>query len=439
MSFWKRTILGSDKASSELPNSAATRTTNSIASENDESPPREPSPTEPSAAVGPPPIATAYTHPSSPKEGLQKPKTPPRQQEPPPTFHIFEPKPQTTASAADDEMLEAPNNIKDDLGNVDEGQRDEWDFDEPQEEQEPTDDVAEISYEKEMDAQDINSNDEDIFTPAPALYNDDNSSNGDISEEESATETELVHEQTAKDTPLSPQFDFLNESVPLQQLQDSTSKRRHESLSRIHELDCKLASLQAKLAHESMNRAKALNLSKQLNNIKPLEDLVERFGNQLLAPPDGNIHSRLGKLEATRMRHIHVELPDAVADELESPYDYVTQELQSSLRLERSKADKRIGSLVRRFETIAGTVARRHQEEAASRRAALVQVEALAQDAADLDEQRALQFLESLKELRQTLEQEKEQRKVRDKEVMELIVERTTELKRALLEAAGST
>jgi hypothetical protein len=183
----------------------------------------------------------------------------------------------------------------------------------------------------------------------------------------------------------------------------------------------------------------ALNVAR-LNNVvtQPLEAAAERYGNQLLFPPDGPIHSRLLKLEAARMRHLHVELPDAVADELESPHEYVTQELQASLRLETSKADKRIGSMVRRFESIAGTVARRHQEEAASRRAALVQVQSLAQDAADLDERRALEFLDCLKELRESLQRERKERRARDKEVMELIVERTTELKRALLQAADS-
>ena len=255
------------------------------------------------------------------------------------------------------------------------------------------------------------------------------------------TPSRTEHDETPvaqEGTPLSPKFGFLNDSVPLKQLIDSTSKRRHESQSRIHQLDCKLASLQAKLANASMDRGKAMPTLNSLVN-QPLESLVENFGNQLLSPPDGHIHSRLAKLEAIRMRHLHVDFPDTLADELESPYNEVTIEVQSSLRLETSKADKRIGTLVRRFETIAGAVARRHYEEAASMRAALVQVQSLAQDAADLDEQRARQFLDSLEEIRKSLEREREERKARDERVMASIVERTTELKRALLEAAGST
>ena len=75
-----------------------------------------------------------------------------------------------------------------------------------------------------------------------------------------------------------------------------------------------------------------------------------------------------------QMRRLHVTLPDAVSDELESQQDYVAQELQARKKLENSKADKREGSMVRRFESIAGTAARRHLEESASRRAFLAQV-----------------------------------------------------------------
>jgi hypothetical protein len=247
--------------------------------------------------------------------------------------------------------------------------------------------------------------------------------------QETPMQTELIQENLGLS---SPKFDFLNESVPLQTLADTRSKRRHESLARIHELDCKLASLQAKLSHESMDRAIAM-----ANITIPLEAAIERFGNELMSPSDGRLQARLLKLDSDMMKHLHVTLPDAVY-EMESPQDYVTQELQACLKLETNKADKREGSMVRRFETIAGTAARRYSEETASRCACLAQVQSLAQDAADLDEQRSKEFLESLQTLRESLRREREERKAQDKRVMDLIVERTAELQRALLEAAES-
>jgi hypothetical protein len=74
------------------------------------------------------------------------------------------------------------------------------------------------------------------------------------------------------------------------------------------------------------------------------------------------------------MRHLHVTSPDALSDELESQQDCVVQELQARHMLENSKANKQEGSMVRRFESIAGTATRRHLEESASRRAFLAHV-----------------------------------------------------------------
>ena len=248
--------------------------------------------------------------------------------------------------------------------------------------------------------------------------------------------TMVLHSEES--TPMSPKFDFLNESVPLEKLQENAAKRRHESLTRIHHLDCQLASLQAKLAHESMDRELALRGTLDRLVYTPLQACVERFGNQLL-PPDGPVHARVAKLEAARVHHTHVDfMTDAVAQHLESPREYLQKELHASLRLETYKADKRMGSMVRRFESIAGTAARRYQEEAASRRAALVCVDSIAQNAANLDEQRAKDFLETLSSLRESLKKEREERRLQDQRVMKLIVERTATLKRALLETAGS-
>jgi len=470
MSFWKRTLLGSDEMTGDLPNTTTAK---------NDSPPA-------AAAVGPPPTATAYTHSSTPREPPQKPK-PPQEQPPPPTFHIFQPKPQeeTTASPEDDEQDAVEQTVSSGdteepiiIGQeeVEKQQDSEWDFDDPELSQElgaddssgeddefrnddvqiglvldtlkaveeitvtitqheSIDDESAPSYlAHEADELDKNAHKTDRSTV------DRTDCDQTITPLQNVEETAMVLTQTEMEaTSLAPKFDFLNESVPLQQLQDSTSKRRHESLTRIHELDCKLASFQAKLAHESMDRGKALNMARLDDCVtKPLEDAVEQFP-LLVHQFDGQVHSRLLKLEAARMRHTHVELPDAVTDELESPHEYITQELHALIRLEHSKEEKRNGSMVRRFESVAGTAARRYQEEAVSRRAALVQVQSLVQDAADLDERRALEFLESLKELRESLQREREERKARDKEIMELIVERTTELKRALLQAAGST
>jgi antibiotic biosynthesis monooxygenase (ABM) superfamily enzyme len=86
-----------------------------------------------------------------------------------------------------------------------------------------------------------------------------------------------------------------------------------------------------------------------------------------------------------------------------APY---AEELQARKKLENSKANKREGSMVRRFESIAGTATQRHLEESASRQAFLAQVQSLAQDAANLDKQCSTDLLEFVKELRESLRRE---------------------------------
>jgi hypothetical protein len=444
MSFWKRKLLGVED--DKLPEN----TTAPV--DRNEGPPVE----KEKPVVGPPPTATAYTHhPSTLVIATPNPSTP---QPEPPKFHIFLPKPQaepdtqeeTTPSNDSPQQVEEPDPDASPMtsptaspaaspkhaSSVEPQQQeeDDWDFDE----QEMS--LESHTLENIAEEQEFGSESQELLqetTEQNQLIQEDlieeQEFDESVSQPELVQETPLQTELVQEDVGLSPKFDFVHESVPLQKLADTRSKRRHESLARIHELDCKLASLQAKLAYESMDRAIAMG-----NITIPLAAAVERFGNQLMLPSHGRLHARILELEADQMKHLHVTLPNAVSDELESPQDHVTHELQACQKLENSKADKREGSMVRRFESIAGTAARRHLEETASRRACLAQVQSLAQDAADLDEQRSKDFLESLKKLRESLRREREERKAQDKRVMDLIVERTAELKRALLEAAGS-
>jgi hypothetical protein len=443
MSFWKRKLLGVE--ADKLPESSTAPVDRN---EGPAVPKEEP-------VVGPPPTATAYTHRpltlviATPKDSTPQPE--------PPSFQIFQPKPQaepetqeeTTSSNDSPQQIEKPDvspitsptavspaaspkhtsSVE-----LQQQEEDDWDFDKQDMSLETN------TLENTANEQKFGNDRHELLqetTEQTEWIQEDLIEKQDFSD--SVSQPELLQyipmqtESVQADVGLSPKFYFVNESVPLQKLADTRSKRRHEALARIHELDLKLASLQAKLAHECMDRATAMG-----NITLPLVAAIERIGNQLILPSDGRLHARILKLEVDQMRYLYVSLPDAVSDELESPQDYVAQELQARQKLENSKADKREGSMVRRFESIAGTAARRYLEESASLRACLAQVQSLAQDAADLDEQRSKDFLESLKKLRESLRQERQERKAQDKRVMDSIMERTAELKRALLEAAGS-
>jgi hypothetical protein len=443
MSFWKRKLLGVED--DKLPES----TTAPVDRKEGPAVPEE------ELVVGPPPTATAYTHRLSTLV-IATPK--PRNSQPePPKFQIFQPTPQAepdtqeepTPSNDSPQQVEGPDeppspitappaspaaSPKRTSSGKPQQEENDWGFDE----QEMTLELHTLENIAEQET--FGSDSEELLQETiqqTQLIQEELIEKQECYESFSQPELPLrvavEMDSVQEDLSLSPKFYFVHESVPLQKLADTRSKRRHESLARIHELDCKLASLQAKVAHACMDRTSAIG-----NITVPLVSTIERICNQLILPSDGRLHARILKLEADQMKHFHVTLPDAVSDELESQQDYVAQELQARQKLENSKAAKREGSMVRRFESIAGTAARRHLEESASRRAFLAQVQSLAQDAADLDEQRSKDFLESVKELRESLRREREERKAHDKRVMDMIMERTEELKRALLEAVGS-
>jgi hypothetical protein len=60
---------------------------------------------------------------------------------------------------------------------------------------------------------------------------------------------------------------------------------------------------------------------------------MKHIDNQLILPSDGRLHACILKLEADQMRHLHVTLPDAVLDELESQYDYLLEPFAYSKEL----------------------------------------------------------------------------------------------------------
>jgi hypothetical protein len=241
-------------------------------------------------------------------------------------------------------------------------------------------------------------------------------------------------------------FRFLQESrAALPKLEEQSVKRRHEFHTRIHELECqRMGQLAARLAHERMDRDLALRGFLDKTVSQPLQTLVERvMGSKLLHVMDNertrlmDLSNRLSKLETMLMKHKHVTLQDARHHHLHVLYDELVQEVQPALRLEASKADKREGSMVRRFESIAGIAARRYQEETSSCKAALSMLESELAIDQELDEVNTNDFLESIKTLRLELEKERKERKERDKEILRQIHESTVAMKRALLEAAG--
>jgi len=225
--------------------------------------------------------------------------------------------------------------------------------------------------------------------------------------------------------------------VPLPLLEEQSTKRRHEYNTRIFELDCKVASLQSQLMNEHMDLEFALSDHLARHTYQPLERCMERMRSRLMLEDLQlkSVMSRLAALQITHAKHIHIDLADARRDQRDVAD--MTHQLLHTIQLECHKADKREGALMQRFERMAGTAARRYYEESSARKAALVYLQSLLDNQGEMDQQRAMEFLKTIKQLRERLSEERKVRKFDDGAVLQAIEARTAELRRALLETAG--
>ena len=252
--------------------------------------------------------------------------------------------------------------------------------------------------------------------------------------------TTAVDDFLSHDTPH--RFTFLQEErTSLQKFEAESLKRRHEFIKRLYEMDLQLGGLQAAVANEGMDRDMALGDFVANQVCRPLESVVDRMlGHKLLLDKDRTrvleASKRVSALESTMLSHEHVDLFELRRTQLETIQVQLTQNIQPSLRLESSKADKREGTLVRRLDSIAGTVARRFHEESATRIAAVHVLTQQIDDSPEHDTRE--EYLAQLKELRRKLREERTARKATDAKILREIHETTDAMKRALLEAAGT-
>lgn len=273
--------------------------------------------------------------------------------------------------------------------------------------------------------------------------------------------------QLALITPKSTsRFVFVSDekTVPseLKKLGEATMRRRHLFQTRVHELDCQLASLTAKLANESMDREAAMSEILPAHVYQPLEVVAERLlvdldlmrrprfsapggekspndeiDKDLKASSDSSImdlERRLSKLDSQMTSHVHKQMFEAKRERLEAVQDQLLHEIAPDLQMEASKADKREGSMNRRWESLAGILARRYLDESSTRKASLAVVEEEIVGVLHQQEADDVVVLATLRDLRARLDQERLMRLAEDKRVLDLITETAVHLQRLLLE-----
>jgi hypothetical protein len=259
-------------------------------------------------------------------------------------------------------------------------------------------------------------------------------------------------------------FTFLSDetSVPaeLNRVQDKAIQRRREFQKNIHDLQYRVAALTANVAEESMDRERSLEHVQDTCIDGPTEEMVERIALQQDAYQSQDftkgsdavngssncttnsrvLEKRLSVLDSQMTHSVHVKIQDAKREQLGTLSELLENEIAKDFKLEATKADKREGGLVRRFETLVGTMVRQYQEERSTRFAALqVAADNMRDELTDpfLDPSRADAAVVLLRDLRMQLEHARAERQEQDERVVELILQRTANMKRALLAASG--
>lgn len=270
--------------------------------------------------------------------------------------------------------------------------------------------------------------------------------------EEAENPVKLNTLQQAKDSTASPKtlakivsplkqnrFNFLTQvPIAIPKLHENKTRRRYEYRCQVHEMDCRLAGLQANVAKESMDR------DIELRNILPsvcrrVENISDQFmGSKFMMDDERtqilNVQKRLADAHTRTLQYKHETLNQIQFDEFESIYVDLIENIKPSIKIEASKTDKREVALFRKFESLAGTHMRRFVEESSTRVAA----GKLLEEQMKIEEPEGKTgFLEQIRQLRRKLKEERKSRQVYDTKVLKDVHERCAALQRAVLEAAG--
>ncbi|KAL3770733.1 hypothetical protein ACHAWO_006557 [Cyclotella atomus] len=255
----------------------------------------------------------------------------------------------------------------------------------------------------------------------------------------------------------------------LKQFESEALKRQAEHSSRISDLEGRLALFHARLAKESAERGRehAATMDECING--PLEGVMKRalgklegeFVRTFMDPARANgqpqvneegkeekkdsdseklhnlvsIERRINLLEAQMNHHQHITLFHSQKRNFDSIQQQARTMLEPALTLESTKADKREGALVRRFEASAGEYTRLLAEVEASRASSLGIVKK------EIDswkiENRAEHFLSEIRQLKVMITKESDERKKQDELVLNRVNKKFERVKAEMLAIAG--
>lgn len=257
--------------------------------------------------------------------------------------------------------------------------------------------------------------------------------------------TEMLSTSRALSLPTR-KFVFISDekAIPkqLNQLQEQSLRQRQEFQTQIHNLERKIASITAQLASETIDTDIQLKTVQERTIYKPLEKSYQRTSLHRSRSCIGlgrwiSLEKRMSVLNSQMTHSVFVGFPDAKRQTIDKLRDEVEEYAKVEFKVESVEADKREGVLVCKFEEMVGSMARRYQEERATRSASIQIVTENIKSCNYLDVTKYEQILENIRTLREQIATEKMARKARDDEILRLIAENKLNIGNTILEYFG--
>jgi hypothetical protein len=151
-----------------------------------------------------------------------------------------------------------------------------------------------------------------------------------------------------------------------------------------------------------------------------------------------SLSEQISSLSYNLMEHIHVATPSLRDQHLDSFQLMFKSEIPPKLHMEKAKAAKREQAIFQKFESMAGLASRNLYDNNAKRVVQLRLLEEKILEAGGWDEKRTCRFLDEVRDIRQQLELEKEERMKNDEMVLDKIVVCRVQLHKALLDSMTS-
>ncbi len=191
-------------------------------------------------------------------------------------------------------------------------------------------------------------------------------------------------------------------------------------------------------SQEDRNSTNALSTEDEFKNDNGDDHEDLQSSTATTNPPSIRSISRdMSTLSSNLNYHIHTCTPSSIQTNLLNFQSQVQNNIPSHIQMEKFKSSKREQSIHHKIDSMAGITQKSLSEERATAHAELTILKEKVLEAGGWDELRTARFLSEVREIRESLRREREERMKKDEFVLNRIVETRELLHKTLLDSLG--